>query len=364
MNNSEVNEIRKTFSSADASTLDYLRAQYVSPDTKEVIADEKVNLHTLEENDMLSYLNLLKKAMTGKIGKALSNVEIPNKIRMDECLPEVVLDGADGSEAEDRLLEIVRTNVLADANFVIFLARGAYDIPEKTTDNQKTGESDEVYSYIFMAVCPVKSTKGGITYDAFEKKFAIAAPLSILDAPITGFLYPAFTDRHSDRADALVYTKKQAQNDMVAALFGNTAPGEEEQKNAFTEILHKTLGETPDFGVVSEINNKINEKIDNADKSEGEVKLEKEDLKAIFEESGASVENFDASFEENVPEGHIVAQAVAEKSVRVDAPDIAVTAKNLDAAKLIRQQTIDGSRCLVIELTDNHVTLNGTDVLA
>ena len=361
MNNKEVNEIRKILK-PDAQVVHYLRFQYVSFGDKGVIADQDIQLRSMEDGDLLTFFGLLGKSLSGKIGKTLSNVEIPNTKRLDGLLPEKMLDGNDHCPAEDDLLKTMRERIVAEGNYVIMLARGAYDIPIKTKDNMKLGDSEEVYSFILAAVCPVKQVKGGVTFDG--EKFVVASPTPVLDAPVSGFLYPAFTDRTSDRSGVLVFTKNMAQDGMTVAVFGKNAPAEKAQQAAFAGILQSTLGDNADYGIVSAINEKINERIDGSDKSEGELKLQKEELRQIFEDAGADVSTFDKAFDENLPEGEIVAQAVAQKTVTVESPDILVTAKDLDAAKKITQKTINGSHCLVIELRDNRVVLNGTEVLA
>ena len=68
----------------------------------------------------------------------------------------------------------------------VYVIHGMYDVPVKTTDHQSAWESEEVYSYLIVSICPLRGE-----YDP--------------EKPVCGLLYPAFTNRSSDPAHVNIY---------------------------------------------------------------------------------------------------------------------------------------------------------------
>lgn len=63
--------------------------------------------------------------------------------------------------------------------YAVYLFYGSYDVPVKGSDGESQRESEEVYSFLICAVCPVSGD-----YEPGE--------------PACGFLFPAFKDRSAD----------------------------------------------------------------------------------------------------------------------------------------------------------------------
>ena len=66
-----------------------------------------------------------------------------------------------------------------DHEFAVFLFHGVYDIPLKAKDKESLWESEEIYNFLICTVSPMAKE--------YEP-----------DAPVFGFLYPAFSDRSAD----------------------------------------------------------------------------------------------------------------------------------------------------------------------
>lgn len=71
-------------------------------------------------------------------------------------------------------------------DFAVYVFYGAYDIKAKAADKEYLDDSEEVYSFIICAICPVSGD-----YEAGE--------------PACGFLYPSFKDRSADPEHIAVY---------------------------------------------------------------------------------------------------------------------------------------------------------------
>lgn len=83
----------------------------------------------------------------------------------------------------DALMEILYEQIAdgypVDYEFAVFVFHGTYDVPVKAKDKESLWESEEVYDFIICTVSPMAGE--------YEP-----------DAPVFGFLYPAFSDRSSD----------------------------------------------------------------------------------------------------------------------------------------------------------------------
>ena len=71
--------------------------------------------------------------------------------------------------------------------YAIYVYHGMYDVPVKAADHQQIGDSEEVYSYLIIAISPV-------TKDQTPGR------------PVSGLLYPAFTNRSTDFAHVNIYS--------------------------------------------------------------------------------------------------------------------------------------------------------------
>jgi hypothetical protein len=115
----------------------------------------------------------------------------------------------------------------------------------RTSDNDNLDESEEVYSYLICAICPVALSKPGLGYLEEEQRIGSRVRDWVVGAPDTAFLFPAFTDRSTDIHSTLFYTKntKEPHSEFMANGLGcgieRTAT---EQKMAFHSIVRNVLG--------------------------------------------------------------------------------------------------------------------------
>ena len=93
---------------------------------------------------------------------------------------------------------------VVDHEFAIYVFHGVYDIPLKGKDKESQWESEEVYDFIVCTISPMKAE--------YEP-----------DAPVFGFLYPAFSDRSADREKVDIFhaVPEQKEEGLLYKLFGN-----------------------------------------------------------------------------------------------------------------------------------------------
>lgn len=92
----------------------------------------------------------------------------------------------------DAMLEVfyeyIGENLVKPYEYVLLVFYGSYDVPIKGTDKVRLEESEEIYDFLLVAVCPLKQQ--------YE-----------YEMPDSGFLFPAFVERSSDRDRVLIYQK-------------------------------------------------------------------------------------------------------------------------------------------------------------
>ena len=156
----------------------------------------------------------------------------------------------------DRIIETLPYN----ENYLILLTHGAYDVPGKASDGTSMFDtSDEVYEYILCAICPVNLSKAGLSFFADKGRFSARIRDWVVEAPITGFLFPAFNDRSTDLHSMLYYSKKP--DDLIPEyvknvwlsgthVFGRT------EKCVYT-IIEKTLGKDRSYEMLREVQDSV-----------------------------------------------------------------------------------------------------------
>ena len=228
--------------------------------------------------------------------------------------------------------------------------------------------SDTVYEHILCSICPVNLTKAGLTYNAQTNHIEDRIRDWIVEAPVKGFLFPAFQDSSSDIHSILYYTKKpeDIQPELIANVLGSTIPlTAGDQKTTFQTIISDTLGEECDYEVIRNIHDNLNEMIEETKEEPEPLKLSKPDVRRLLAKSGVPEErltSFDEEFEETVGEKNtLLASNIASvKTFQIETPDVIVKV-NPERSDLVETREIDGRRCLVIAI-DDHLEVNGIEI--
>ena len=257
MNQKELNEIRRRFK-LDKNSISRIYGCYVNS-SREIIAyiDESMGLMSQEEQEM--YLGLLKKALSGGLGRNLINIEFSTAqvAGSDEhrLLQAVRQSSAQDKDAREALYRrIIDAMDMGETNYLILLAADTYDVPYKGRDDETFSDgSDTVFQYFLCSICPVKAPTLELKYNNENSGFHSASTGHIALPPELGFLFPAFDDRAANIYNALFYSKNAAEihQEVIDAVFRVTPPlSAEEQKNAFGTALGDTLQQDCSYDVV------------------------------------------------------------------------------------------------------------------
>ena len=197
----EISEIKRQFTPSNCS-ITRICGCYVDGE-KNKKTEFKEAFLSLPEDDMFKYFEILRKNLSGTLGKNLLNLEFPLDSEMEGGPQEFLLKLRNSRLQDDEILDAFYDRIIETydyvGNYLILLIHDAYDIPGKTSDGiEMEDASDEVYSYIMCSICPVDLSKPGLSYDELENSFKNRVRDWVVGMPEMGFLFPAFNDRSTD----------------------------------------------------------------------------------------------------------------------------------------------------------------------
>ena len=357
MEKSEISEIKKTLALKKKCSIESVMTVLVD-ENKNIVNTVSNPLYSLSEEDAFKYLDLMKKAMSGKIDKNLFTLSFPVK---EDDAKEKIFENAykHNKDACSQLVDSIIKNYPYPGKYLIVFGFGVYDVPKKTTDNAALDDSEEVYSFMLSAVCPLTLAKDGLTLTK-ENEFSSRVDTWIVDKPDFGFLYPAFTNRST-----LYYAKKELHEEMVVNLFGvDIGKTSDTEKDAFSTIVKDTLGRDCSYEKVTEITNMMLQRKIDAEFNDDSPEISKRELQKVLESVGATedgIKQFNRSFDENAGVS-LKASSLIEKTTKIksDYVDVSISSDNMD---YIESKVIDGREYLLIPVADD-ITVNGIPILS
>ena len=373
MNEKEVGEIRRRMR-RDRSNMPAVYGCYVNTQ-KEIISEFSQSLGIMPENEAEKYFALLKRTLSGTIGKNLIDITFKTSQVADspehKMLMELRKTALKDEELRGRFYQKVMETVSLEENYLILLGCDSYDVPFKSKDDTlQKDASEEVYTYIVCAVCPVKQTKAMLHYVSEEKLFHDGAMMQMVSAPAIGFLFPAFDNRATNIYNALYYTKdvKQSQEAFAQAVFNTPIPKPAaEQKRSFEALLSTALESECSLDVVQTVHDEICQRIEMHKESKlpDPLMITKEDVKTVLTECGVSQErvakfsiDYDEAFgfEADLHPKNII----DNKRFEVRTPDVSIKV-DPTRSDLIETRIIGGVKYIMI-CADEDIEVNGVSI--
>ncbi|MEE1028856.1 MAG: DUF4317 domain-containing protein [Agathobacter sp.] len=425
MNKKEVLELKKRFKK-DQATFTRLVGCYVDCN-KNKICKFGGKFLTLEEDEYFKYLEIANKVLSGTVGNNLLDLAFPIEEEEVGGRQQILMALRDTGLEDETLLDTYYDLVIDTyeeaGNYLILLYLDSYDVPSRTKDNINVDESEEVYTYLLTAICPVSLSKPGLGYLEGEKRIGPRIRDWVVGAPDTGFLFPAFNDRSSDIHSVLFYTKntKEPHSEFMTNGLGcgieRTAT---EQKMAFHSIVRNALGPEDEttidmlLDIQQNLSDMAQDYAETHDENDQPFMLDKEVITKALSESNISEDKIskieksvEETFGEKLPaaENVIDSKALVANEMRfekmaledqVGSLTLALNEKNTqleerttqliekqeeidnyiaetktydvvlrvkpEKASQITSQIINGEKCLVIPMKDDeHATINGVN---
>ena len=348
MNKKEANEIKKLFTPAGCA-ITRICGCYVDSE-KNKKTELKEAFLSLQEEEAFKYFTIFRNALSGTVGKNLINMEFPLHTEAEGGTQNFLLKLRDSQLKDDAILEEFYDKVIAaydyGENYYIILIHCAYDIPAKATDGTEMFDaSDYVYEFIQCTICPVKLSKAGLCYNSLTNTIENRDRDWLVEAPVQGFLFPAFNDRNTDIHSLLYYAKnpEELPDTLIDELLGCVIPmSAKSQKETFQAIVEETKDEPVP------------------------LTLDKYQVKKLLETNGASPEKLEefeqryAEVEEGPGTSFVAANVVNTRSFEIKTPDVSIKVSP-DKTYLVENRMIDGRPCIVIAINE-HVEINGITV--
>ena len=374
MNQKELNELRRRFR-LDKNNFSRVYGCYVNSN-REIIAwvDTSMGLMRQEEQEM--YLGLLKKSLSGTLGKNLIDVVFStqqvadsDEHRLLQTLRQTELK--DPASRETLCRQIIDCIDMGETNYLILLAADAYDVPHRSKDDEiQADASSEVFKYFVCSICPVKAPTLELRYDLDQSEFHSSSTGYIATSPELGFLYPAFDNRTANIYNVLFYSKNAAEihQEVIAALFHVDPPmSAEEQKNAFGSALADALDKDCSYDVVQSVHEQIRARIE--DHKEGKdpepLEMTAGDVGGILANSGVNDEQI-AAFQRECDEQYGENAAlnpnniIESKKFEITTPEVKISIAP-ENSYMIEARVINGRKYLLIP-ADDGVEVNGIGV--
>lgn len=373
MNQKELNEIRRRFR-LDKNNFSRIFGCYVNSN-REVISwiDASLGLMRQEEQEM--YLGLLKKTLSGTLGRNLIDIEFSTTQVADSDEHRLLMrlrdSGLEDEEAVQTLYEKIAGSLHLADNYLILLAADRYDVPFRSRDGFRQEEgSEQQFSYILCSICPVKETKPVLRYDSAEGKFHERGTDWVAAAPEVGFLFPAFDDRATNLYGALYYTKNtdSSYEEFVSAVFNLQPPMPAgTQRETFREVLTDALEEECSVNVVQNVHTALRELVltHKETRAEEPLAVTRQEVGAVLEHCGVSepkMAAFNVKYDEafgggsEVPPQNLLGAAQLEYRT----PDVVIRV-NPDRQDLVQTRVLGGAKYLLINV-DEGMELNGVSV--
>ena len=142
MNQKELGELRRRFR-PERCAVSRVYGCYVNGSSREIISYLDASLGMMPQEEAEKFLGLLKKALSGNLGRQLTDVVFSTE-QVEDSEEHRLLSALRDSELKDSAArenfyqKVMDALDLDGANYIILLAHDAYDVPHK---NKKIGRA-------------------------------------------------------------------------------------------------------------------------------------------------------------------------------------------------------------------------------
>ena len=259
----------------------------------------------------------------------------------------------------------IASNIEYTSTFAVFSAHCTYTLFRKDKNDEQTEENSD-YNFILTVLCPVELGEDVLIFDENDNNICLIPEKSrnISRVPTDGFLFPVLTGGDPNINSVLCYTSKpkEPNKSLAEKVLGCetsfTAVGERE---VFCKVLGDIMGKDLDYTVITQVNEKINEEIKEHRFDEKPVAIDDVKLKGILTDVGVEEEKLEKVqkvFNNTTGGKPLTASNLVTTKTVVAMPDITVNISK-EATNKVRTSLIGGRRCLVIDLDDPNVIING-----
>ncbi len=373
MNQRELSELRRRWR-PEKSAVSRIYGCFVNS-AKKIVSDLDESLGAMPQEEAEEYLGLLKKALSGTLGKNLIDIVFSTQQVVDSE-EHRLLSALRSSALKDRearnafYQKVIDSLDMGDDSYLLLMACDAYDVPNRSRDGETQADaSDEVFTYILCCVCPVKEGRAELGYFPGDNEFHYTVGQTVCP-PELGFLFPAFDNRAANIYNALFYSRKpdELHQEFIDAVFHTEPPmSAAEQRESFQEVLSQALEEACSVEVARTVHERLAERIARHKESRDPEPLAvtAKDIGGILRDCGVPQERVD-TFKEHCDERFGADAALSPVNLIDDKKFELRTAQatvSVDPARsyLVETRVIDGKKYILIPVEED-MEVNGLPV--
>lgn len=361
MRRKEIAEIRKQFSLENCNIT---RIDTTLITQGEITTRQQQTFLNLDNDDLLKYLGIFKKTLSGKLGKNLLNLKFraPEPEMSWGFLQQIRDSGLKDEDLIVSVTESIKEKLDRKNNWYIIWIRGVYDVPRRAKDGAELEDSEDVYDYIMCCICPMKLTKAALGYNEEKDQVNSRQRDWAVENPEHGFLFPAFDGREENSNALLYYTRKPdiPNEGLIETLGLRPIVPPRIQQEKFWCGAKELMKEKWGFNTVMSILDGINEAISVYGDMNQEAKLTMTDIKNIMRDAGAAEEELEkltAVPPEQCPSAELLTDS---RKIEITARDITITLAPENSGA-VRLEDINGEQWISIELQGD-IQINGVSI--
>lgn len=371
MNRKEIGELRRRWA-PEKNCVSKIYARYLNREGQ-TVTEQEISCALMTETDAEKYFSLLKKTFSGQPDRNLLPLSFTNAQVADSdehrLLTALRTSGCEDKEARDALCARIAESYRPEGNYLILFASDTYDVPFRKGDTIRQ-ESEVIFRYFVVCVCPVPDGKAALAYDAEQKEFRVCPPVQTVGTPEFGFVFPAFDNRRANIYSTTFYSRdpKEDHGAVISSLFKTEAPmSAGEQRETFSQVLTEALEKDCSFDLLRDVNEQIRDRLDEYKESGDEEPLDfsARDVADILRDNGIGSEKI-AVFEEKCAEAFgndaplTPVNIVDVRKFEVKTPSVRITVSP-EAVETIETRKI-GDRHYLLIPADGGVEINGVGV--
>ena len=368
MNKKEVSEIKKNLSDDSGFfTINSVLTAFIDTDKKVRVC--KVRPYTEILSDELDIIrDTLKKVLSTSVGKSFIEYQIPNE-QYDQdgiqpLLYNLVKEKFQDDELVEKFVNRVAQNIDYTPSFAIISAHCTYTVRVKNKNNDFNEDNTLDYNFMLTAFCQAELSDMGLVFSQDELSKKDNTEFVVSKSANDGFLYPTFSDRSPDVNAIMYYTKtyKKPNLSIIEDILGcEFIMSAQSEKAEFQNILKTVVGDDLNYNVITSVNDKIKEIIDFNKNDTETTTIDKSRLKNILHEVGVDNEKLlalDTVYETSMDKNSFTASNIVDTKTVISTPEITVNISQ-EGVQKIHTSNINGRRCIVIDVDDPSVEING-----
>lgn len=382
MNKQDISALRREFK-VDGSYLDIkqIYSIFMQAQTREVIHREGGLFEMKDDEVQELFLGNYKKLLTGGLDSKIFELRF-NESEEEESGQKLFCGFLQNESIEElaaiadkviaRIAEVYCYESDVVFNFIKAQYRKAYRKKENTMGATDDGvgfdDTQYAHEFIMCTVNKVTAPKRVLRFDPPSRIFSASSALEIvvnLEAPLEGFMFPAFTDNLSDVNSVIYYTAKANQRNLPfieTVLDCSCTLSASEEKEKFDEIIKAAVGVKAKPETIQGIYEQINDAIETASEEDTPT-VNMRAIETILQHNGVDTSSFETIYTD-ITGGNMDFKAsnilpdYSSKSLKIETTtaNIAISPQNLSALKMVTDSR--GVKCLLIEVGED-VEVNG-----